>query len=209
MTDFTENLCVETDGSGEDWARIYEGMLSEDEIFPVEGYRVEFADGDARIWETEQDGETICFSIVDVIDERHLLLAYLGTRENLRSRGIGSRHLAKLLDTLKMEYSGVDAIFVDIEDARQPGIDEEDRAHRQKRERFWRKVGGQFWEGSLLVPAMDGSDEEPTQSRLLWFQLGDKTVDNPRLTEAITTLYEHYRVPADDPAVKASLAQIG
>lgn len=207
MTNST-TLCVPTDGSGTGWTDIYEGMLSEDEIYPISVYRQEFADGDARIWETFRDGETICFSIVDIVDENTLLLAYLGTRENLRSRGIGSQHLAVLLECLKADFPQVDAVFVDIEDARQPNISEENRAHRLKRERFWRKTGGCFWEGSLLVPAMDGSDEAPTQSRLLWFPLSEKKPSSARLKEAILSLYDHYRVPCDDPAVKASIAQV-
>ncbi|HEY9713323.1 MAG TPA: hypothetical protein V6C72_07625 [Chroococcales cyanobacterium] len=103
------------DGTGDGWVKIYNEAFPPNESEPVADIRQRIADGDTHLFVTrDMNGNVASFSLFDDAapiaraDGEHPLLlnSYNATRSDLRSQGIGSKHIPTALENLNAERPG-------------------------------------------------------------------------------------------------------
>ena len=116
----TMRLCEPSSTLDASWLKLYEGAFPKGEREPVDKLERMVHDGRMLYHRTLDDtGELLCFTLV-TLGKDFSFLAYMATNPNRRSGGIGSKHLSRLIEVLKLQYPHHSGLFLEIE-AEAPG----------------------------------------------------------------------------------------
>lgn len=95
--------------------RIYKESFPEEECMKVGKICSLISERYIRLHETKIGRRTVCFSIVECVSLRTLVLSYMAADPGVRSHGLGTRHMQRLLQMLKAKFPQAIALFFEIE----------------------------------------------------------------------------------------------
>lgn len=131
-----------------------------------------------------------------------ILLEYLGTDANYRSNGFGSKmmeYISKIVEKLQK------TLIIEVEN---PNFGEK-REEKERRIRFYKKVGAKLLKGArYVVPPLDGS--EPIEMNLMILpSYGNGKIPGALVQEVITQMYEEvYNRPRSDKLLQSFINDI-
>lgn len=210
------NLHVCKDGSTEndEWIRLYQQAFPDDERQSVDEIKLCLTEGSMELDETRDEHDRIlCMTITEVFRPRHhhppfLLACYTAVDQEYRGVGIGSVHRRRLADLLHSEYSHYLGIFTEIESTKVSGLPAEVMDIRQRRKRFFLKLGLVPIDIDYYFPStIPGA--EPIAGELLWVPFEQSsTVSQDQLCSILERVYiSGYGLRADDPFIARMLSQ--
>ncbi len=201
-------LCQPGIGLEDDWVPVFENSFPAEEKVPVERLRSDFARGIRHMYRTlNVGGELLCFSITRVFNQ-FTWLSYLATNPARRSTGIGSLHLKKLIEVAGGNYSS-DFLFFDMESPTVRGLDRAMVRMRERRLRFYLKLGASVLPGRLryVMPNFIAG-QPPIPARLAWFELKGRSATSADFQNVITQVYQNiYGLASDDRLLQRMLAK--
>lgn len=172
---------------------------------------------DGRIWglrDADSDDALLGFAIVYVPPRRGIagsrplaLLEYTAVDPALRGCGLGGQLLDAVATALKAEGAH---LLAEVEDPREPGLTEDERAMRQRRLRFYQRLGwGWIRDLDYVLPLVSADPETPPPPMILL----DSDPDAPLSRADLATGLEHwftavYGCSADDPRIVAMLGPV-
>ncbi|MBN1839359.1 MAG: GNAT family N-acetyltransferase [Campylobacterales bacterium] len=130
------------------------------------------------------------------------LLEYIAITPHIQAKGLGSFLLKESIELL-FEKEGIRPILIEIDSPEHASFEQE---IREKRERFYRKMG------ALKIKPFDyilplHSDETPPPMKLLLLHYPYATLEKATLKRWLETLYNGaYNCPKDDPRIAQMLA---
>lgn len=208
------HVCKDGSTDNDDWVKIYESSFPDDERQSVDELKFYLAEGSMELDETRDENDRIlCMTITEVFRPRHnhlpfLLACYTAVEHDYRGLGIGSVHRTKLDDLLQSEYPRYAGIFSEIESTSVSGLSPEAMDIRQRRKRFFLKLGLQPLPVDYYFPSTI-SGGEPLAGELLWvpFQPGASLTQSD-LCDVLERIYiDGYGLRADDPFIAEMLGQ--
>jgi hypothetical protein len=212
MTTQNIRLCVPATTLDADVVRLYEGAFPAAERESVGRLSDLLAKGKQLCHRTlNENDELLCFTIVTVLD-RFTFLSYMATDPTRRSGGIGSKHLAKLLDVIKETFPDHLGLFFEIE-ATEPSaevLSEEDRVNRHRRQAFYERAGARLIcpEGVYLTPHYNDRNKE-WEGELMGFEFKNE-LDPEELIHVLEQIYwVCYTLPPTHPLVKKVIEYFG
>lgn len=205
----TLRLCQVSTGREDDWISLYESAFPEAERVTVERIRTDIADGKRVLHRTlGPKGELLAFSILYQFNS-FAWMSYIASDSTSRSLGIGSKHLARLIELLKEQSPKKLGLFFDIESTTAEGIDDATRAVRNRRRQFYLRLGAKSLpEGTQYFMANFLEGKPPIAAELMWFEFGAKC-NNNEIRGVIRAVYENvYHYSPDDPLIERVTSQI-
>src|SRR5450432_3593629 len=131
------NLCLQSNGSEDDWKNLYEASFPQDERMSVKEVRTLLANGIMLLHKTtDAQGALLCFSLTTVLSNTSLL-AYIATDQTKRSSGVGSKHMKALIDLLKKLYPTYLGLFLEIESTKEKNLSADEDKARKRRLAFY------------------------------------------------------------------------
>lgn len=126
--------------------------------------------------ETRIDGQVVCSSESHGLADKLWRLDSLETNAAMRSRGIGAAHVTRLLEMIREEEPTAVALFFEIRSRKEAGLSAAEREVRERRGRFYERLGAVAWAGVALVPcSLFGGVPQPgaelAQMELMWIPL--------------------------------------
>ncbi len=210
------NLHVCKDGSvdNDEWIRIYEASFPDDERQSIDEMKFCLSEGSMELDETrDETGRILCMTVTEIFRPRHnhlpfLLACYTAVEPDYRGLGIGSVHRTKLDELLKAEYPRYTGIFSEIESTRVEGLTPEAMDIRQRRKRFFLKLGLQPLPVDYYFPSTT-TGAAPLAGELLWVPFHDKSdLSQDDLCDVLERIYiDGYGLRADDPFIAKMLLQ--
>lgn len=187
-----------------DWEACYEANFPESERVPTAQLRDAIGSGKVLLHRTIDEGDgLLCFSVTNPLDTI-VLLSYIATDQNKRSGGIGSKHIARLIEELKASHSHMIGLFAEIESTRASGLSEDERKTRKRRLAFYQRLGFKRFVGDYRILSYDRSKPNLDGELLFYPFHEDKPIACGTMTEIIREIYVRgYNLPADDPCVLA------
>jgi hypothetical protein len=132
----------------------------------------------------------------------HLVLEYYAVASDLRGGGRGQALWRAVHDELGREAPR--PVVLEVEDPAEPQIEPDEAAARERRVRFWERVGATALPlDGYVIPDMDGDGTEPM--RLMWVAArpGDRPPHDRELLDLVLALYESgYGLGSDDDLVE-------
>jgi len=194
-------LAQVSSGSESDWTAVYEEAFKKDERMPVEEIRNLIGKGTMVLHRTlSQSDELLCFSLTMPTSD-FTLLSYIASNPSIRSKGVGSKHLKRLIELHKVN------IFLEIESTMEEGLSEEELRTRKRRLKFYEDHGAKRLCMDYYMPSMTAGGT-PHPGELLWHELPGKPVDDVMIVKVIREIYEKaYKLPANDKLLKKVLDQ--
>ncbi len=183
------------------WVRIYQESFPASQRMKVGKIRSQISDGHVRLHETRIGRRTVCFSIVECVSERTLLLSYMAADPTFRSHGLGTLHMQRLLRLLAAEFPQANALYFEIENRREGGLTVEQEEQRRRRGAFYERLAARGLPGHHLSPNLvEGGC--PVEFELMWLELGETRVDRRTARKALRELLTvSYQLPAGHPLV--------
>ncbi|HEY9789526.1 MAG TPA: hypothetical protein V6D22_03940 [Candidatus Obscuribacterales bacterium] len=209
MTNDNIRLCEPTSTLDAEILRLYEGAFPAAERESVERLSELLSKGKQLCHRTLNDkGELLCFTIV-TLGEDFNFLAYMATDPTRRSSGIGSKHLARLLERLKQTYPQHYGMFFEIEATRPKAevLSEEDARNRMRRRAFYERAGARVIcpDGLYLTPHYNDRNKE-WEGELMGFEFDDPVAKH-ELQSVIEQIYMLcYQLPPTHPMVRKVIA---
>lgn len=211
------NLHVCKDGSvdNDEWIRLYQLAFPDDERQSVDEIKFCLSEGSMELDETRDENDRIlCMTITEVFRPRHhhppfLLACYTAVEEEFRGIGIGSVHRTRLADLLRAEYSHYLGIFTEIESTKVEGLSAKVMDIRQRRKRFFLKLGLQPIDIDYYFPSTIAG-APPLAGELLWvpFEQSVSALSQEHLCSILERVYiSGYGLRADDPFIARMLSQ--
>lgn len=210
------HVCKDGTADNLDWVALYEEAFPPEQRQPLDDIRAQLRTGDMELDETRDSaGEILCMTITEVFREkprsrgpRFLLACYTAVLKALRGCGIGTIHRTRCQQLLQNEYPSFLGLFSEIESTKEPGVSPETMLVRDKRKRFFMKLGLQPLDIEYWFPNYKGGS--PVPGELLWFPFPGQTLDTPTLTATLKRIYtEGYNLKEDDPLLARLLQQFG
>ncbi len=127
-----------------------------------------------------------------------LFLEYFAIAADRRGAGVGQALWHAVADALAVRGEPA-AVVLEVEDPAEAQIAAEEVAQRERRVRFWQRVGARMLPVSgYIVPTLDEDGTEP----LLLMWIAPPGAADPDLHDLVVALYEHgYRLDPDHPLV--------
>jgi GNAT superfamily N-acetyltransferase len=149
-------------------------------------------------------GQPIGLVSISSLDEvGFLFLEYFAVAADRRGGGIGQA----LWRATSQALDAPGSIVLEVEDPNEPGIDAAETMKRERRVRFWEKVGARVLPVTgYVVPKLGEDGVEPLM--LMWISRspGEPEPAGDALRDVVVALYESgYGLDADDPLVARAL----
>lgn len=203
-------VCQRQTGASTAWIDLYQASFPAEERAPVENIQRDLATGKRMLHQTlAESGEIACFSLTYTGFTSFIWLSYMATQPELRSGGVGTQHLLALLSQLEAEFPQRRGLLLEIESTLTPGLDEPTRTARQRRSRFYRRLGAKHMRPGLmyLMPSFVAG-VEPIAAELLWYELGNWQVREQDLRATLPEIYTQiYGLAPGDPFIANMCAQ--
>jgi hypothetical protein len=129
--------------------------------------------------------KTICFSLVEVLSERVLLLSYFASDTTQRSRGVGTMHLQFVLSQLRTQFPDAVGLFFEIDDISEPGLSTDEKELRERRAAFYTRLGAHALADHHFSPNLEDEDDQPLRFQLMWLPLIDKMIHPAMARQAL------------------------
>ena len=205
----TLHVCRDGDAEGNGWVDVYETSFPPGQRQGVEDIRAQVEAGTMELDETrDQDGRIVCMTVTEVFDRvgpKFLLACYTATPPDLRSLGIGSLHRRRLVDLLEAEHPDHLGLFSEIESTREPGLDPQTLATRQRRLAFFARLGVRRLPVDYRFPSYH-PDAPSLRGELLWVPFAAPALDRDTLRGVLTRIYtEGYGLDPAAPFVSEAL----
>ena len=150
--------------------------------------------GNVEMIELIDQGQIVSYAIFYRAKEaQYILLAYLATMEQYRGSGYGT----KFIEMLKIEYQSYKGILIEIE-KRGMGKNEKDNEIRQKRYRFYERLGFQDMPFYVKFPY--------SEMEILLLKIQEQE-DPPEISE-LKKQYRSVRSPIDGKILGKILVQL-
>ena len=200
----TLRLCEPAPKLDASWQELYEGAFPKGEREPVDKLERMVSDGRILYHRTlDETGVLLCFTLV-TLGKDFSFLAYMATNPARRSGGIGSKHLSRLIELLKVQYPHHSGLFLEIEATcpRNISLSSEDLALRTRRKVFYERVGARVMceQGIYLTPSYTDRDKE-WEGELLGIEFAGRLCQDT-LSRVMRSIYHQmYQLPPDHPMV--------
>lgn len=131
---------------------------------------------------TKVEGAVVCTTHSHKISNRLWRLAEMKTEPKWRSKGIGAAHLKALVEKLKSSRKRAVGLFFEIPSRSEAGIKAKELAVRQRRARFYERLGAVTFPGVVLIPRSrfggpPDTGAELVQVELMWIPLNGTVTD--------------------------------
>jgi hypothetical protein len=166
-------LCQPSTKLDEQWSVLYEGAFPVGEREPTDKLARLIEEGKLLYHRTtNEEGVLLCFTMVTLAPS-FSFLAYMATNPQIRSGGVGTKHLQRLIEVLKERYPHHLGLFLEIEATAPKSeiLTSEEQTNRLRRRKFYeQRIGarvlcqdvpyltprfgnenGKEWEGELLA----------------------------------------------------------
>ncbi|HIK29071.1 MAG: GNAT family N-acetyltransferase [Oscillatoriaceae bacterium SKW80] len=161
------------------------------------------ADKVSRLLVGKWEDKVNCMALLyELKNEEFILLEYLGTDANYRSKGLGSKmmgYISKVVEKLQK------TLIIEVEN---PNFGK-NREEKERRIRFYKRVGAKLLKGvRYVVPPLDGS--EPIEMNLMFLpNYGNGKIPGAMLQEVIAQIYEEiYNRPRSDQLLQSFINDI-
>jgi hypothetical protein len=132
--------------------------------------------GKALLHETRVGRKTICFSLVEILSDGVLLLSYFASDTTQRSRGVGTMHLQHVLEQLQTHFPDAVALFFEIDDCSEPGLEPGEKELRERRAAFYTRLGAHALADHHFSPNLEDEEGRPLRFQLMWLPLTDEMI---------------------------------
>jgi GNAT superfamily N-acetyltransferase len=209
------HVCKDGSVENDEWIQIYQRSFPDDERQSLDEIKLLLSEGSMELDETRDENDRIlCMTITEIFRPRHhhlpfLLACYTAVEPEYRGLGIGSFHRTKLDELLKAEYSRYIGIITEIESTKVQGLPADVMDMRQRRKRFFLKLGLQPIESvDYYFPSIIPGDA-PIAGELLWVPFEDgATLSRDNICDILERIYiDGYGLRADDPIIGKLLSQ--
>lgn len=185
-------LCEASTKLEQDWRTIYETAFPAGEREPETRLQQLINDGRLLFHKTTgKQGELLCFSMISLLTN-FSFLAYIATDPNQRSGGYGSKHMKELIQLLKNTYPNHLGLFLEIESTspKKTQLSSEERATRQRRYAFYKRLGAKRVCRSMdyRAPSHSGDGTEH-EFDLLFFNFTDKPLSHTDKSSVVCEIF--------------------
>ncbi len=202
------NLCIQSNGSEDDWKNLYEASFPLDERMSPTDVRTLLASGTMLLHKTtDGQGALLCFSLVTVLSN-NVLLAYIATDQTKRSSGVGSKHMKALIDLLKKLYPAYIGLFLEIESTKEKNLSVDEDKARKRRLAFYQRLHcKRMLHKEYLLPSY-APGTPARQGELLWSEFAGPVDNDATLKAVISEIYtKAYGLSPTDPTMVKVISQ--
>jgi hypothetical protein len=194
------NLCVQSNGSEDDWKDLYEAAFPQDERMSIKEVRSQLVSGSMLLHKTtDGQGSLQCFSLVTILSN-NVLLAYIATDQTKRSSGVGSKHMKALIDLLKKLYPTYLGLFLEIESTKEKNLSTDEDKARKRRLAFYQRLHCKRMLGKEYLLPSYTPGTPARQGELLWSEFGGAVDSDATLKAVIHEIYtKAYSLTTTDP----------
>lgn len=200
-------LCQSSNELDEQWRILYEEAFPAGEREPADKLSRLIEEGKLLYHRTvNEQGDLLCFTMVTLAPS-FSFLAYMASNPRMRSGGVGTKHLKRLLELLRARYPHHLGVFLEIE-ATAPTLEtltDEERVSRLRRRKFYEdRIGARVLcqDVPYLTPRYGNEKTKEWEGELLCIEFGDPICQS-ELTRVICEIYERfYLLPPDHALVK-------